>query len=141
MQHLQDACRQLLGMLQPLVEIPCQETPDHLVPNPEQHVLLERFHAWSRWPFIPLDQAGQGRVQGARAGVPLAPKELRSSFCNHLPPLGAQLGRGAQVGRLRHAALVDAGARAGLRQGLKERSERLSAAAVQVATDFAAGFK
>ena len=44
-QHLQDACWQLLGMLQPLVEIPCQETPDHLVPNPEQHVLLERFHA------------------------------------------------------------------------------------------------
>jgi hypothetical protein len=44
-QHLQDACWQLLGMLQPLVEIPCQESPDHLVPNPEQHVLLERFHA------------------------------------------------------------------------------------------------
>ena len=43
--HLQDACWQLLGMLQPLVEIPCQESPDHLVPNPEQHVLLERFHA------------------------------------------------------------------------------------------------
>ena len=32
-------------MLQPLVELPCQESPDHLVPNPEQHVLLERFHA------------------------------------------------------------------------------------------------
>jgi len=39
--HLQDACWQLLGMLQPLVEIPCQKSPDHLVPNPEQHVLLE----------------------------------------------------------------------------------------------------
>ena len=49
--------------------------------------------------------------------------------------------RALQVGRVRHAALVDAGARAGLRQLDKERAERLSAAAVQVAGEFAAGFK
>ena len=49
------------------------------------------------------------------AGVPLAPKELRSSFITFL-----RSGHNSDaVGRLRHAALVDAGARAGLRQGAR----------------------
>ena len=54
------------------------------------------------------------------AGVPLAPKELRSSFITFL-----HSGHNSDaVGRLRHAALVDAGARAGLRQGARGAAER-----------------
>eukprot|EP00908_Phaeocystis_cordata_P015074 Transcript_26185.p2 GENE.Transcript_26185~~Transcript_26185.p2 ORF type:complete len:544 (+),score=249.13 Transcript_26185:705-2336(+) len=44
-EHLQDTCWHLLRRQQPLVEVPCQYAADHLVPSPEQHVLLERFHA------------------------------------------------------------------------------------------------
>ena len=54
------------------------------------------------------------------AGVPLAPKELRSSFITFL-----RSGHNSDaVGRLRHAALVDAGARASLRQGARGAAER-----------------
>ena len=104
--------------------------------RPDQHKTSAAFgHEAAERATV--DQAGQGRVQGARGRAARA--QGAALLLHHLPPLGAQLGRGAQVGRLRHAALVGAGARAGLYD--KERAERLSAAAVAVATDFAAGFK
>ena len=66
----------------------------------------------------------RGRVSRRTPSVPLAPKRSCARPSSHLPPLGAQLGRGAQVGRVRHAALVGAGARAGLRQGARGAAER-----------------
>ena len=68
-----------------------------------------------------------------------AQKELRSSFITPSSTRGTTRTRRSQVGRLRHAAHSSAQARGPAYD--KERAERLSAAAVQVATDFAAGFK
>ena len=69
-----------------------------------------------------VDQAGQGRVQDARRRAPRA--QGAALVLHHLPALGAQLRRGAQVGRVRHAALVDAGTGPGLRQGARGAAER-----------------
>ena len=70
-------------------------------------------------------------------GVPLAPKELRSSFITFL-----RSGDNSDAA-LKSAAFAMRHSSAQARGPAydKERSERLSAAAVQVATDFAAGFK
>ena len=75
----------------------------------------------------------------AHAGVPLAPKELRSSGSDH-PFLRS--GHNSDAA-LKSAAFAMRHSSAQARGPAydKERSERLSAAAVQVATDFAAGFK
>ena len=73
----------------------------------------------------------------AHAGVPLAPKELRSSFITFLRSgdnSDAALKSAAFA--MRHSSTQARGPAYD-----KERSERLSAAAVQVATDYAAGFK
>ena len=73
----------------------------------------------------------------AHAGVPLAPKELRSSFITFL-----RSGHNSDAA-LKSAAFAMRHSSAQARGPAydKERAERLSAAAVQVATDFAAGFK
>ena len=73
----------------------------------------------------------------AHAGVPLAPKELRSSFITFL-----RSGDNSDAA-LKSAAFAMRHSSAQARGPAydKERSERLSAAAVQVATDYAAGFK
>ena len=73
----------------------------------------------------------------AHAGVPLAPKELRSSFITFL-----RSGHNSDAA-LKSAAFAMRHSSAQARGPAydKERSERLSAAAVQVATDYAAGFK
>jgi hypothetical protein len=73
----------------------------------------------------------------AHAGVPLAPKELRCSFITFLRSgdnSDAALKSAAFA--MRHSSTQARGPAYD-----KERAERLSAAAVQVATDFAAGFK
>ena len=69
--------------------------------------------------------------------MPLAPKELRSSFITFL-----RSGHNSDAA-LKSAAFAMRHSSAQARGPAydKERSERLSAAAVQVATDFAAGFK
>ena len=73
----------------------------------------------------------------AHAGVPLAPKELRSSFITFL-----RSGHNSDAA-LKSAAFAMRHSSAQARGPAydKERSERLSAAVVQVATDFAAGFQ
>jgi len=70
-----------------------------------------------------------------------AQNELRSSFHHAFLRSGAQLGDAALSSGPRSpcATLAGAGARGPAYD--KERAERLSAAAVAVATDFAAGFK
>ena len=81
---------------------------------------------------------GVRRIEDAEStGVPLAPKELRSSFITFL-----RSGDNSDAA-LKSAAFAMRHSSAQARGPAydKERSERLSAAAVQVATDFAAGFK
>ena len=65
------------------------------------------------------------------AGVPLAPKELRSSF----------IARGTTRTRSAAFAMRHSSTQARGPAYDKERAEQLSAAAVQAATDYAAGFK
>ena len=69
------------------------------------------------------------------AGVALAPKELRSSFITFL-----RSGDNSDAA-LQSAAFAMRHSSAQARGPDKERAERLSAAAVQVAGEFAAGFK
>ena len=102
-------------------------------------MLLPLAIVWSQWTFIfhrwtKLVKA----VFKAHAGVPLAPKELRSSFITFLRSgHNSDAALKSAAFAMRHSSAQ--GARAGLYD--KERSERLSAAAVQVATDYAAVFK
>ena len=73
----------------------------------------------------------------AHAGVPLAPKELRSSFITFLRSgHNSDAALKSAAFAMRHSSTQARGPAYD-----KERSERLSAAAVQVATDYAAGFK
>ena len=73
----------------------------------------------------------------AHAGVPLAPKELRSSFITFLRSgHNSDAALKSAAFAMRHSSTQARGPAYD-----KERAERLSAAAVQVATDFAAGFK
>ena len=73
----------------------------------------------------------------SHAGVPLAPKELRSSFITFLRSgHNSDAALKSAAFAMRHSSTSARGPAYD-----KERAERLSAAAVQVATDFAAGFK
>ena len=73
----------------------------------------------------------------AHAGVPLAPKELRSSFITFLRSgHNSDAALKSAAFAMRHSSTQARGPAYD-----KERAERLSAAAVQVAGEFAAGFK